>query len=68
MGVSIIVMGCDQTLREVSVNVISLITIWVKRDISELQISLFFMILSERLTNFSVISCENVEITQNYNS
>ena len=65
MGVSIIVMGCDQNLREVSVNVISLITICVKRDISELQIYLFFMILSEKLTNFSVIFCEITEITQN---
>ena len=65
MGVSIIVMGCDQNLREVSVNVISLITICVKRDISELQIYPFFVILSEKLTNFSVIFCEITEITQN---
>ena len=44
------VVSCDQNF--VNVNVISLFTICVKREIHELHFSLFFMLLSEKLVNF----------------
>ena len=43
-----LVMDHDQILRELSVNVISLFTICVKRDIHEWQFSPFFVNLSEK--------------------
>ena len=57
-------MGHDQNLRESSVNVISLFTICTKSEIHEWQFSLFFMILSEKLANFFMISLEITEITE----
>ena len=55
-------MGCEQNLRELRVNMISRLTICVKREIHELQFYLFFAILSEKLANFSEISHEISEI------
>ena len=56
-------MDCEQNLRESSVKVISLLTICVKREIREWQYPPFFVILSEKLNNVSVISREIAEIT-----
>ena len=52
-------MGCDQHLRESSVNVNTGFTICKNRDI---QFSLLFVILSEKLTNFGTISREIAKI------
>ena len=57
-------MGCDQNLRELSVNVISDFTICGNREICEWQVCLFFVISSEKLVDFSVISHEIAEIMQ----
>ena len=56
-------MSRDQNLRELSVNVNLPFTICRNREICEWQFSLFFMILSEKLANFSVISREIAKIT-----
>ena len=56
-------MGCDQNLKKKSLNVISRFTICRNRKIREWQFSLFFMILSEKLANFWVISREIAKIT-----
>ena len=55
-------MGRDQNLRELSVNVISRFTICVNRELDEWQLSLFFVILSERLADLCVISHEIAKI------
>ena len=52
------VMDHEQNLRELNVNVTSLLPIYVKREIRECQYSPFFMILSEKLVCFSLISRE----------
>ena len=56
-------MGRDQNLREFVVNMISLFTIWVKREIDEWQFSPIFrdFDLSEKLVY--VISRKNTEMT-----
>ena len=48
-----IVMGHEHNLNESSMNVISLLNICVKREIHEWQSSPFFVILSEKLVNFT---------------
>ena len=53
-----------QILRELSVNVISLFNICVKREIRKLQFSLSIVILSEKLVNFSFDSRAIAEITR----
>ena len=55
-------MGREQNLRELSENVISLFTIWAKSELYEWQFSPFFVIVSEKLVNFSVILHEITEI------
>ena len=45
----------DQNFCEFSVNVFSLLTPFVKSEICERQFSLFFIILSEKTVNFSLI-------------
>ena len=55
-------MGCEQNLRESSMRVNSPFTIWVIREIGELQFVPFFVILSEKLVDFSVIAQEIIEI------
>ena len=57
-----IVMGREQNLRELSENVISLFTICAKSELYEWQFSPFFVIVSEKLVNFSVILHEITEI------
>ena len=57
-----LVMGRDQNLRESSVNVISRFTICGNCEICEWQFSLFFVILSDQLANFYVISREIAKI------
>ena len=44
-----------KNIRESSMNVNSRFTICVNRELCEQQFSLFFMILSEKLSNFCVI-------------
>ena len=56
-------MSCDQNLRQLRMNVISRFTIYINREVREWQFSLFFMILSEKLANFWVISREIAKIT-----
>ena len=58
-----LVSSLDQNLRELSANMISCFTICVKHELREWQISLFFVILSEKLANVCIISCEISEIT-----
>ena len=60
-----VVIGCEQNLRESSVNVISLFTICTKSEIHEWQFSPCFVILSEKRVNFSVILHEITEIMGN---
>ena len=55
-------MGRDQNLRESRANVDSCFSICGNREIHELQFSLFFVILSEKLANFGVISREIAKI------
>ena len=55
-------MGREQKLREFSENVISLFTICAKSELYEWQFSPFFVIVSEKLVNFSVILHEITEI------
>ena len=57
-----LVMGRDPNLRELNVNVISRFTICANCEINEWQFSLFFVILSEKLAKFRVISLENAKI------
>ena len=54
-----LVMDHNQNLRELSINVISQFTIWVNCELSEWQFSLMFVILSEKLAKFNIISSEN---------
>ena len=54
-------MGFDQNLLESSMNVISRFTKCVNYEIREWQFSLFFVILSEKLANFGMISREIVK-------
>ena len=54
--------GRDQNLREMIVNVNSRLTIFENREIRECQFSLCFVILSEKLANFCVISREIAKI------
>ena len=56
-------MGCDQNLRELSVNGISRFSICGNLEIREWQFVLFSMILSEKLANICVISREIAKIT-----
>ena len=56
-------MSLDQNFRELSVNVISGFTICTNREFQELQLSLFYVILGEKLANFQVIFREIAEIT-----
>ena len=58
-------MGCDHSFREMSLNVISLFIICMKREIHEWQFSSFILILSENLVNFNVISSKIGEIIHN---
>ena len=53
----------DENLRELSMNVISRFTIWVKRKIRDPQFSFFIVILGEKHVIFSVILREITEIT-----
>ena len=55
----------ERNLRESSMNVISHFTIYVKHVNFEWQLSLFFVNLSEKLANSSVISRETAKITGN---
>ena len=55
--------GRDQNLRESSVIVNSRFTISGNREIREWQLSLFLVILSEKLANFCMISRQIVKIT-----
>ena len=57
-------MGRDKNFCELCLNVILPITICVEREIREWQFSPFFVILSEKLKNVSVISREIAEITR----
>ena len=50
-------MGRDQNLRELNVKVISRFTTCGKREFREWQFSPFFVILSEKIANFCMISC-----------
>ena len=54
----------EQNLCESSVNVISLFTICVNREICKWQFSLFFVIFSKMLVNCGVISREIAEIVR----
>ena len=56
-------MSRDQNFRELRANVISSFTICMNHEFHELQLSLFCVILSEKLANFQVIFCEIAEIT-----
>ena len=58
-------MNREQNFRESSVNVISFITISVKREIRNWQFPPFFVIGSEKLVNFNVILREIVRIMWN---
>ena len=58
-----LVMGREQNLREFNVNVISLLTICVKRKICEWQYYPFFVNLRVKLVNFCLFSHEIAEIT-----
>ena len=58
-----LVMGCDQNLRELSVNVISHFSICVKRNIHEWQFSTFIVNLSDQFVYFNVIFGEIADIT-----
>ena len=51
-----LVMGREQNFCEMSINVISLVTICVKHDFRQLKFSPFFVILSEKLANLIVIA------------
>ena len=51
----------DQNFCEFSVNVFSLLTPFVKSEICERQFSLFFIILSEKTVNFSLILSWNCQ-------
>ena len=55
-------MDCDKNHSEFRVNVISFLTVCVKREIREWKFSLFFVILSEKLAK-CVISCKISKIT-----
>ena len=59
-------MSLDQNFRELSVNVISHIPIYVKCEIHLWQLTLIFVILSEKLANFWVISREIWELGVNW--
>ena len=59
----ILVMGRDQNLRELSMNLISCSIICGNREIREKQIAHFSVILSEKLANLCVISREIAIIT-----
>ena len=54
--------GSWPKFREFSMNVVSLLMFYVKREIHEGQFSPFFVILSDELVNFIVISHEIAEI------
>ena len=58
-------MNREQNFRESSVNVISFITISVKREIRNWQFPPFFVIGSEKLVNFNVILREIARIMWN---
>ena len=51
----LLVKGCKQNSRELSLNVILLFIMWVKREICKWQFSQFLVILSEKFVNFRVI-------------
>ena len=57
-----LVMGCELYLRKSRMSLTSLFTIWVIHEIHEWQFVPFFVILSEKLVNFSVITHEIIEI------
>ena len=57
-------MGRDQNLREFIMNVISRFTLCKNREFREWQFSLFFMIMSDKLANFCVISRKITKITK----
>ena len=60
-----LVMGCDQNLRELSTTVISCFALFVNHKLYEWQFSLLFVILSDELANFWVISHEIADISKN---
>ena len=60
---STIVMDHDQKFCELTENVISLHTNYVKREIRERQFSLSIVIYGEKHVNFIVISHKIAEIT-----
>ena len=55
-------MGREKNLHELSVIVISLLTIWVKHEFREWQFTLHIVILGKKLINFIVISHEIAKI------
>ena len=55
-------LGCDQNLREMSMNVNSRFIIFKNREICECQFSIFFVILSEKFAIFFVILSEKFAI------
>ena len=57
-------MGQDKNLREFSMNVISCFTICVKHELCECQYSLFFVILSEKLTRFDRVHVKLLTIRE----
>ena len=57
-------MNLFEVICELSVNVISLLNICVKREIRKLEFSLSIVILSEKLVNFSFNSRAIAEITR----
>ena len=57
-------MGCDQYLRELSLNVISRFTIGVNSEFRECQFSLIFVIFSGKLVNFCMILHQIIKITE----
>ena len=56
-------MGRDENLLESSLKLTSCFIICVNRELCERRLSLFFVILSEKLENFCMISSEIAEVT-----
>ena len=60
----VLVMGHDQNIRELSVNVISRCTIFGNCELWKWQFSLIFMILSKRFVKCCMISREIANVTR----
>ena len=58
-------MGREQNFCEMSINMISLVTICVKHDFRQLKFSPFFVILSEKLANLIVIAEFKMGVNRN---